>query len=88
VIAALLGAPLWGLPVFLILWYGPEYALAAVAGWPRGLADLAAWVTRDALLPVLWCAAWRGNSFEWRGNAMSAAQIPGAQTPGPKDKNP
>lgn len=84
-IAALLGAPLWLVPGFLVLWYAPEYALAAAAGWPRGPADLAAWLTRDALLPALWCAAWRGNSFEWRGNAMTAAQVKGSQQAGSGD---
>jgi len=28
---------------------------------------------RDALLPALWIAAWVGNDFEWRGNAMTVA---------------
>jgi hypothetical protein len=28
---------------------------------------------RDAMLPLLWVAAWTGNDFEWRGNAMSVA---------------
>ena len=31
------------------------------------------WMLRDALLPLLWVAAWTGNDFEWRGNAMSVA---------------
>ena len=70
-----MGAPLWWLPVFLALWYGPEYLLAVAGNWPRTPADLAAWITRDALLPALWFAAWKGNSFEWRGNAMSAAEV-------------
>ena len=70
-----MGAPLWVLPAFLALWYGAEYLLAAAGDWPRAPADLAAWITRDAMLPALWCAAWAGNSFEWRGNAMTAAEI-------------
>lgn len=76
-----MGAPLWGLPVFLALWYAPEYLLAKAGDWPRAPADLAAWITRDALLPALWIAAWGGNSFEWRGNAMTAAEVAA-----PKDK--
>lgn len=67
--------------LFLALWYGPEYALAVAGNWPRSPADLAAWVTRDALLPALWLAAWRGNSFEWRGNAMTAEDIARAKAP-------
>lgn len=70
-----LGAQVWWVPVFLTLWYGPEYLLAATGDWPRAPADLAAWITRDALLPALWCAAWASNSFEWRGNAMQAAEV-------------
>lgn len=76
-----LGAPLWIIPAFLVLWYGPEYALAAAGDWPRAPADVLAWLTRDALLPALWVAAWQGNSFEWRGNAMSTAEIPQTAAP-------
>ena len=70
-----LGTSLWSLPLILILWYGPEYGLAAAGRWPRSPADIAAWLTRDALMPVLWLAAWRGNTFEWRGTAMTAEAI-------------
>jgi len=28
---------------------------------------------RDALLPLLWIAAWTGDEFEWRGKAMTVA---------------
>ena len=70
------GAGIWTPPAFLILWYAPEYLLARAGDWPRAPADLAAWATRDALLPVLWFAAWRGNTFEWRGTAMTAEDIP------------
>jgi ceramide glucosyltransferase len=76
-----IGASPWTIPLFIVLWYGPEYALAAAGGWPRTPTDLAAWVTRDALLPALWLAAWRGNSFEWRGNAMTATDIAKAKGP-------
>ncbi len=71
-----MGTPLWTIPAFLILWYGAEYLLASAGDWPRAPADLAAWVTRDALLPALYIAAWQGNSFEWRGTAMTAAATP------------
>ena len=76
-----MGAPLWWIPAFLVLWYGAEYLLAAAADWPRAPTDLLAWASRDALLPALWFAAWTGNSFEWRGNAMTAAEVAA-----PKDK--
>ena len=80
-----MGTPLWTIPAFLILWYGAEYLLATAGDWPRAPADLAAWVTRDALLPALWVAAWQENSFEWRGNAMTAAEVASTPAP-PRDK--
>lgn len=69
------GDSFWTLPVILVLWYLPEYLLAAAGNWPRSPADILAWLTRDALLPALWFACWRGNSFEWRGNAMTAKDV-------------
>lgn len=56
---------------FAALWYGSEFALARAAGWPVSYF-LGAAVVRDAMLPVLWAAAWTGNGFEWRGTAMQA----------------
>ncbi|MDO5620114.1 MAG: ceramide glucosyltransferase [Paracoccus sp. (in: a-proteobacteria)] len=69
-LALLIAAPLW-LPLFLILWYGAEYLLARRAKWPHGLDDLAAWITRDAMLPALWLAGWRQAALSWRGNAVT-----------------
>jgi ceramide glucosyltransferase len=60
-----------GLIGFAGLWYGAEYVLAKLSGWPASAQDVLAWVCRDALLPALWIAAWFGNGFEWRGNAMN-----------------
>jgi ceramide glucosyltransferase len=74
-LALLIAAPL-ALPAVLALWYAAEYALALAGNWPRSPRDIAAWITRDALLPALWLAAWRGNSFEWRGTAMTASKGP------------
>lgn len=53
-------------------WYAAEALLAATAGWQLSLRSIAVWMLRDALLPVLWIAAW-GSGFEWRGNAMTVA---------------
>jgi ceramide glucosyltransferase len=53
------------------IWYGAEALLARAAGWHLSLVTPAAWLIRDALLPVLWVAAWVGNGFVWRGNAMT-----------------
>lgn len=66
---------IWALPGFLVLWYLPEAVLAARGGWPRQVEDLAAWMVRDALNPVLWVLGWWGQSFEWRGNAMSSSEV-------------
>lgn len=68
------GAGLWAVPGFLVLWYLPEVVLAARAGWPRQVEDVAAWVLRDLMAPALWVMGWIGNSFEWRGNAMASPQ--------------
>src|SRR5271165_868388 len=54
-----------------LFWYALEALLASVAGWPLSWRSLPAWIIRDVLLPVLWSAGWTGDSFEWRGNAMS-----------------
>jgi ceramide glucosyltransferase len=63
-------------PAALILaaaiWYGAEAALAAVARWPLAWSSAAAWMARDALLPVLWLSGWMNARFVWRGNVMSA----------------
>ncbi|NIY71000.1 glycosyltransferase [Marivivens donghaensis] len=65
----------WWLLAVPALWFGTEYAVASLAGWPRSLRDVASWVIRDAMLPLIWVSAWRGNSFEWRGNAMDASEV-------------
>ncbi|MGP3695711.1 ceramide glucosyltransferase [Rhodobacter sp. NSM] len=67
-----LSAPLLALP-FLALWYGGEAALCRAMGWPHGRRDLAAWVLRDVMLPVLWAATFARSGFEWRGTAMAPA---------------
>ena len=64
------------IPAFLFIWFGAEYLTANVGDWPRTPVDIAAWVLRDALLPGLWVASWASSSFEWRGNAMTAAGDP------------
>ncbi|MEO8530858.1 MAG: ceramide glucosyltransferase [Deltaproteobacteria bacterium] len=58
-----------------LIWYGGEFLLAKASGWPASPADVLAWMCRDAILPALWGAAWFGNSFEWRGNAMRAEDV-------------
>lgn len=69
-VALALAAPALILP-FAALWYGAEWALARRAGWPAGAGDLAAWVTRDAMLPFVWAAGWRRGTMAWRGNEVT-----------------
>ena len=75
--AAAFAAPEFGLSaessvaLAALYWYALEALLAFVAGWPLSWRSLPACIVRDALLPVLWSACWSGDSFEWRGNAMS-----------------
>ncbi|NML72717.1 glycosyltransferase [Rhizobium sp. S-51] len=56
-----------------LAWYGGEMLLARGYDWHLGRRTLAAMILRDLALPALWLAAWFGDSFDWRGNAMSVA---------------
>jgi ceramide glucosyltransferase len=81
-VAAALGWPILGTIVPLIaVWYAAEAFLAHTAGWQLSPRSVAIWLLRDALLPVLWIAAWLGDDFEWRGNAMTVARDVFAQAP-------
>ena len=74
-----LGAVAGGLPASLIitfaaLWYGAEWRLLRIAGWPAGAEIIAASLMRDAMIPLLWGVAWTRRSFDWQGNAVGAAR--------------
>ena len=58
---------------FLAVWYGLEAVATGAAGWHLSRRSPLVWMLRDALLPVLWIAAWAGKDFEWRGNPMTIA---------------
>ena len=74
IIADWMELPLAGIgALFLALWYGLEAVATGVAGWRLSRRSLLVWVLRDALLPVLFIAAWAGKDFEWRGNPMTIA---------------
>lgn len=63
--------PAWSLAALFVVWYGSEWALARIAGWPATLRDLAAFVLRDALIPVIWGVTWTQKGLVWRGNTVS-----------------
>jgi ceramide glucosyltransferase len=59
--------------LYIAIWLGSEYGLAATAGWPLSWRSPLLWLLRDVLLPVLWLQSWLGNGLSWRGNDMSVA---------------
>lgn len=78
-----LGLPAEGVVLGLAaLWFGAEAILSRAAGWHTTWASPLAWLARDAMLPALWIAAWAGNSFEWRGNAMDVSRGADGRVPG------
>jgi ceramide glucosyltransferase len=66
--------PVAAVAAMLALWFGAEAVLAWYAGWRCSARLFAALLLRDLLLPVLWVAAWLGDGFVGRGNAMTAAR--------------
>ena len=77
-VVAALGLPLGNVVAFAAIWYGAEAALARAAGWHLSLKSPAAWMLRDALLPLLWIGGWLGRGFVWRGNEMRPLESRGA----------
>jgi ceramide glucosyltransferase len=71
-LAAALGRSIPGAVVaFGMVWYGAEFILARIAGWPVTALYPIHGLVRDLLLPLLWVNAWRNSGFVWRGNQMS-----------------
>src|SRR6516164_8215096 len=77
-VVAALDLPLGGVVALAALWYGAEAALTRAAGWHLSLKSPAAWMLRDALLPLLWIGGWLGRGFVWRGNEMRPLESRGA----------
>lgn len=72
--ADIIGAdPALTFAALIAVWYGAETIVTRVAGWHMSAVSPLAWVMRDLMLPVLWAQGWTGNTFTWRGNAMSVA---------------
>jgi len=59
--------PGWGIPVYIILWYAAELLVNIYVGWPWRARHLLAIITRDSLLPALWCAAFGPGGYQWQG---------------------
>jgi ceramide glucosyltransferase len=80
-IALVIVAPTFDLPVlpsaalFGVIWYGSETLFAAVAGWHASVRYPFVCLMRDALLPVLFVSALKGDDFVWRGNEMQVERM-------------
>lgn len=72
ILCALGFASPWTLALLPLLWFGAEWLLARVAGWPSNARDVAALVVRDLLFPVLWVSTWKCPTIDWRGNRVEA----------------
>lgn len=59
--------------VLAAIWLGTEALMSRASGWHTSWASPLAWLARDAMLPVLWVAAYIGNGFVWRGNTMDVS---------------
>ena len=68
-----------GLAALAALGYAAELRLATRAGWFHAPRLLLAFVLRDALIPLVWCAAWTHRAIVWRGNAMDIRLKPVAR---------
>lgn len=77
ILAAVCAIPWVCVLALAVFWFGLEWLLAWAARWPHGVRDVGAMIWRDALLPAVWIAGWRGKEFEWRGNAMSSDDTTG-----------
>ncbi|MDB5557398.1 MAG: ceramide glucosyltransferase [Enterovirga sp.] len=54
-----------------LAWYGPEFVLARLKGWPLTPRSLLTFLARDLMILPIWTYAWVAVRIEWRGNAMS-----------------
>jgi ceramide glucosyltransferase len=70
VAAALLGGPL-AAALVAAAFYGAEALLCLRMGWPLRARSLPAMLLRDALVPLLWLASFKGRGIEWRGTSMA-----------------
>ncbi len=70
---AILGLLPWSMVLaYAALWWGAEWGLARLAGWPAGWKDAAVMPLRDALMPMIWFAGFFQRGFTWHGVAVSS----------------
>ncbi|MFO1117962.1 MAG: ceramide glucosyltransferase [Beijerinckiaceae bacterium] len=60
-----------GAAAVVVLLYGAELTLAALARFPLSWRMPGAMIVRDLALPVLWIDAWLNSDFTWHGQEMS-----------------
>ena len=63
--------PLAAVIAVLVLWYGPELALARRMRWHVSWRSPFAFLTRDLVFPLIWAYAFVADDVVWRGNAMT-----------------
>ncbi len=71
VLASTLAAGPWGGAVVALAYCGSELMLCRKMGWPIGALSLPAMMLRDAMIPVIWFATFRGRGIIWRGTSMA-----------------
>lgn len=64
-------SPLGAVMAVLVLWYGPELALARRMGWYVSWRSPLTFLTRDLVFPLIWAYAFIADDVVWRGNAMT-----------------
>lgn len=75
VLAATLAAGPWGGAGVAAVFYGAELILCRKMGWPVGALSLPAMMLRDAMIPVIWLATFKGRGIVWRGTSMAPGAI-------------
>lgn len=70
-LAAAFAAGPVGAALVAAVFYGSEALFCKAMGWPLPLRALPAMILRDALVPLLWLASFKGRGIVWRGTAMA-----------------
>lgn len=73
-LAAVAAGP-WGAAGVAAAFYGAELALCWRMGWPLRALSLPAMVVRDAIMPLVWVASFKGRGIVWRGTAMAPGGV-------------